>query len=332
MPLDLSETLVVGISATALFDLKEADALFKSETHADKETAVSEYRAYMLQREDEKLEDGTGMPLVKALLALNKYKTDENSKPLVEVVVMSRNSPETGVRVFNNIRSRALPITRHAFTGGESVVDYLDAFDVDLFLTTNVEDAQRVIDGGTCAAAILKAPPSDRPAPPEDQVRIAFDGDAVLFDDSSEIVFKSKGLAGFHLNEDRKQDVPMPNGPYATLLEKISRLQKRLPFGFEFSPVRIAIVTARNTPAEMRVIKTLRTWGVYVNEIFFLGGVDKAKVLKAFRAHIFFDDQDLHLDAAAKHVPSGKVPYKSDSPLYIAPIQIQPLAPQTNID
>ncbi len=324
MPLDLSETLVVGISATALFDLTEADGVFKSKFHADKETAVAEYRAYMLARENNQLEDGTGMPLVKALLALNKYRKEGDSKPLVEVVVMSRNSPETGVRVFNNIRSRGLGISRHAFTGGESVVDYLDAFDVDLFLTTNVKDAQRVIDGGACAAAIVKAPPSDRLALPEDQVRIAFDGDAVLFDDSSEIVFKTKGLQGFHQNEDSQQDVPMPNGPYATLLEKLSRLQRRLPFSVEFSPVRIAIVTARNTPAEMRVIKTLRTWGIYVNEIFFLGGVDKAKVLKAFRAHIFFDDQDLHLEAAAKHVPSGRVPYRSSSPLHVDALAIEP--------
>lgn len=320
MPLDLSETLVVGISATALFDLTEADSVFQTKFADDKETAVSEYRAYMLTREGDSLADGTGMPLVKALLALNKYKKNGDTKPLVEVVVMSRNSPKTGVQVFNNIRSRSLPISRHAFTGGESVVDYLDAFDVDLFLTTNTTDAQKVIDGGTCAAAILKPPPSDRLAPPEDQVRIAFDGDAVLFDDSSELVYKVKGLAGFHANEDSQKDVPMPEGPYATLLGKLSKLQKRLPFSVEFSPVRIAIVTARNAPAEMRVITTLREWGVYVNEIFFLGGVEKTKVVKAFRAHIFFDDQDLHLDLAAKHVPSGKVPYRSDSLLNVVSI------------
>lgn len=315
MALDLSETLVIGISSTALFDLTEADAVFKAKFTQDKETAVSEYRAYMLERENDLLADGTGMPLVKALFALNRYKKDGDAKPLVEVVVMSRNSPETGVRVLHNIRTRMLPITRHAFTGGESVVEYLDAFDVDLFLTTNVRDAQRVIDGGTCAAAIVKAPPTDSRAPPDDQVRIAFDGDAVLFDESSELVYKAEGLAGFHSNEDTHQDIPMSEGPYATLLEKLSKLQKRLPFSVEFSPVRIAIVTARNTPAEMRVIKTLRNWGVYVNEIFFLGGVEKAKVLTAFRPHIFFDDQDLHLDPASRLVPSGKVPYRSDSPL-----------------
>lgn len=314
MPLDLSQTLVVGISATALFDLTEADKVFRAKFAEDKETAVQEYRAYMLAHEHENLADGTGMPLVKALLQLNNHRK-AGEAPLVEVVVMSRNSPETGVQVFKNIRLRKLEISRHAFTGGESVVPYLEAYDVDLFLTTNIRDAQRVIDGGQCAAAILKDPPGDMAAIPEGQVRIAFDGDAVLFDESSEIVYKAEGLPGFHKQEDELQDTPMPNGPYAILLEKLSRLQKRLPFGVEFSPVHMAIVTARNAPAEMRVIKTLRHWGVYVNEIFFLGGLEKAKVLKAFRPHIFFDDQDLHLDTAAKHVPSGKVPYKSGSPL-----------------
>lgn len=314
MPLDLSNTFVVGISSTALFDVSEADGVFRKRFDEDREDAVSEYREYTLKHENDPLDDGTGMPLVKALLTLNRHMKDRES-PLVEVVVMSRNSPETGIRVFNNIRRKELAITRHAFTGGESVIDYLEAFDVDLFLTTNIKDAQRVIDGGKCAVAIVKPPPHDQTEIPEGQVRIAFDGDAVLFDESSEIVYKAEGLARFHANEDRNQDVPMPEGPYAVLLEKLSRLQKRLPFRVEFSPVRIAIVTARNAPAELRVIKTLRHWGVYVNEIFFLGGVEKAKVLKAFRPHIFFDDQDLHLDPAAKHVPSGKVPYKSGSPL-----------------
>lgn len=314
MPLDLSNTLVVGVATTALFDMTESDSAFQEKFKSDRQTAVAEYRAYALTHENEPLADGTGMPLVRALLALNQYRKD-GEPPLVEVVVMSRNSPETGIRVFNNIRSRDLPISRHAFTGGESVVPYLDAYDVDLFLTTNPKDAQRVIDAGNCATAIVKAPPSDLASIPEGQVRIAFDGDAVLFDESSEIVYKAEGLSGFHKSEDANQDTPMEEGPYAQFLRKLAKLQSRLPFSVEFSPVHLAIVTARNAPAELRVIKTLRHWGVYVNEIFFLGGLEKAKVLKAFRAHIFFDDQDVHLEPAAKHVPAGKVPYKSTSPL-----------------
>ena len=316
MPFDPSDTLVVGISATALFDLAEADAVYKSRHARNPRNALDDYRAYMLERENEPLRDGTGMPLVRALLGLNRH-AGPDGKPLVEVVVMSRNSPETGMRVFNNIRSRGLPIARHAFTGGESVVDYLDAFAVDLFLTTNVDDAQRVIDAQACAAAVLKPPPHAAEAPPEDQVRIAFDGDAVLFDDASELVYKTEGLDRFHTVEDEKRNEPMNDGPYAILLRKLARLQERLPFGADASPLRIAIVTARSAPAEMRVINTLRHWGVYVNEIFFLGGVPKSKVVKAFRAHLFFDDQDLHLDPAAIHVPAGRVPYRSDSPLFV---------------
>lgn len=314
MPLNLSDTLVIGISATALFDLKEADKVFREKFSQDKDSAIAEYRKYMLEREDDALEDGTGMPLVKALLELNKYQP-AGEAPLIEVVVMSRNSPETGIRVLQNIRNNKLKIARHAFTGGESVVDYLEAFDVDLFLTTTVKDAQKVIDGKTCAAAILKNPPESHKKIPEGQVRIAFDGDAVLFDESSEVVYKSEGLDSFNKSEDQQQNEPMKEGPYAALLKKLSTLQERLPFSVEFSPVRISIVTARNAPAEMRVIKTLRHWGVYVDEIFFLGGMEKTQVLEAFHPHIFFDDQELHIENASKVVPSGKVPYPSSSPL-----------------
>ncbi len=316
MALDLSNTLVVGISATALFDLGEADKLFREQLKVDAETAVVEYRQYMLARENELLLDGTGMPLVKALLELNQFQGDQKSEsPLVEVVVMSRNSPETGVRVFNTIRALDLKISRHAFTGGESVADYIEAFDVDLFLTTNIDDAQKVMDAGKCAVALLKEPPKEVEQLPSDQVRIAFDGDAVLFDESSELLYKSKGLDEFQQSEDMQQHVPMLKGPYASFLQKLAKLQSRLPFGVEMSPVRLAIVTARSAPAEMRVINTLRHWGVYVNEVFFLGGLNKAAILKAFKPHIFFDDQDLHIDNASKVVPAGKVPYKTDSPL-----------------
>ncbi|HZF71452.1 5'-nucleotidase [Sulfuricurvum sp.] len=314
MALDLSDTLVVGITATALFDLSEEDRVFKEQYRNDPDTAIEVYRQYMSERENEPLRGGTGFPLVKALLELNRYQKSGDT-PLVEVVIMSRNSPETGLRVLHTVRQMNLPISRSAFTAGETVVDYLDAFDVDLFLTTDVADAQQVIDSRTCAAAVVKAPPKQMDSIPEGQVRIAFDGDAVLFDESSELLYKQHGIEAFHAAEDAAQNTPLGEGPYATLLKKLSRLQDRLPIRVEYSPIRIAIVTARNSPAEMRVIKTLREWGVYVDEAFFLGGVEKSRVLKAFKPHIFFDDQDVHLDSASDDVPSGKVPYHSDSPL-----------------
>lgn len=312
MALDLSDTLVVGITATALFDLSEEDRVFKIQYENDPDSAIEVYRQYMSERENIPLKVGTGFPLVKALLELNRYRKTGDT-PLVEVVIMSRNSPETGLRVLHTIREMNLPISRSAFTAGETVVDYLDAFDVDLFLTTDVADAQQVIDSRTCAAAVVKAPPKQMGSIPEGQVRIAFDGDAVLFDESSELLYKQHGIEAFHAAEDAAQNTPLGEGPYATLLKKLSRLQDRLPIRVEYSPIRIAIVTARNSPAEMRVIKTLREWGVYVDEAFFLGGVEKSRVLKAFKPHIFFDDQDVHLDSASHDVPSGKVPYYSDS-------------------
>jgi len=315
MGLDLSNTLVIGISATALFDLSEADKIYKEKYNQNKEIALNNYTKHMMEKENEDLKDGTGMPLIKALLNLNKHNKDENEAPLVEVVVMSRNTPETGIQVFNNIRKRKLNITRYAFTGGESVIDYLEAFDVDLFLTTNTKDAQRVRDANNCAVALVKEPPSDIEKIPQGQVRIAFDGDAVIFDESSELIYKEGGLSKFYTHEDNKQNEPMKEGPYASLLRKLSVLQDRLPFSVEYSPIRIAIVTARNAPAEMRVIKTLRAWNVYVDEIFFLGGVEKSKILRAFKAHIFFDDQDIHLDKTSNYIPSGKVPYQSNSKL-----------------
>lgn len=313
--IDLSETLVVGVSATALFDLSEADKVFREKIEHDPDTAIAEYRNYMLEREQDPLADGTAMPLVKALLGLNAHQPGDGGPPLVEVVIISRNSPETGMRVLNEIRKRGLGITRLAFTAGEDGVRYLDAFAVDLFLTTNEADAQHVVDSGVCAAGLVREPPKSGEAWPDNEVRIAFDADAVVFDESGEIVHQTDGLDEFWRTEDEAQDIPLPAGPHADLLRKLYRVQERLGGRIEFSPVRIAIVTARSVPAEMRVLKTLRSWGVYVDQAFFLGGLEKARFLKAFRPHIFFDDQDSNLDPAAPQVPSAKVLYPSHSPL-----------------
>ncbi len=276
MAFNLENTLVIGISATALFDLSEADKLFTKEYIKNADNAIEIYRDYMLKNENVPLHEGIGFPLIKALLDLNRYQKNGDT-PLVEVVIMSRNSPDTGVRVLNTIRKLKLNITRSAFTAGESSADYLDAFDVDLFLTTNESDAQKVIDNRVCASAILSTPPSYKCDIPEGQVRIAFDGDAVLFDESSELVYKENGIEAFHENEDKSQNIPMNEGPFASLFKKLAKLQERLPMSMELSPVRIAIVTARNSPSDLRVIKTLRHWGVYVDEAFFLGGIEKVK-------------------------------------------------------
>jgi 5'-nucleotidase len=314
MATDLSKSLVVGISATALFDLSEADKVFREKLESSPKSAVEEYRKYMLANENNPLGDGTGMPLVQALLHLNEFRKKEDP-PIVEVVVMSRNSPETGFRVLNEIRRRKLSISRMAFTAGESNVDYLESFSVDLFLTTSEQDAQKVTDSNVCAAAVVKAPPQSSQQMLEKQVRFAFDADAVIFSEDSEIINQKHGLDEFYRNEDANQEVPLPEGPYANLLVKLSNLKERLSGYKEFSPLKLAIITARNSPAEMRVVKTLRKWDVYVDMAFFLGGLEKRKFLKPFNPHIFFDDQDAHLDAASTDIPCAKVLYPSSSPL-----------------
>jgi len=308
---DLSQTLVVGISSTALFDLAEIDRRFWTGVAADPEAAMREYRAHMVATEAEPLPWGTGYPLVRALLALNQYQKP-GEPPLTEVVVISHNSPETGLRVLNTIRRAELGITRSAFTGGEPVMPYLSAFDVSLFLTTNVEDAQQVANHEVCAVAVLYEPPEGMDQLPADQVRIALDGDAVLFHEANERTYQQHGLGAFIAEQLAHEDEPLAEGPYAGFLKKLAALQARMPMGVEYSPVRLALVTARSSPTDIRVIKTLRQWGVYVDAAFFLGGVSKARVLEAFRPHIFFDDQEVHLEPARGLVPAGKVPGRAD--------------------
>lgn len=303
MPLDLSKILVIGVSSRALFDLEKENEIF------DKE-GISGYRKFQQEHENEPLEPGTAFHLVQSLLHLN----NSAKKPIVEVVIMSRNSPETGVRIMNSIKNHNLQITRIALSGGEPLAPYIDAFDIDLFLSKDTKDVQAVIDSKSCAAAYIYAPPKEF-KPSDNRVKIAFDADAVLFSDESEHRYKTQGIDAFHKYESEHEDDPLKEGPFAKLLIKLSNIQEELPTTIELSPLRLAIVTARNAPSHMRVIKTLRNWGVYVDEAYFLGGLSKDKVLKAFGAHIFFDDQEVHLESSSKVVPFGKVPYAFDSPL-----------------
>lgn len=301
MPLDLSDILVIGVSTRALFDLETENEVFNNE-------GIEAFRKYQLEREDEVLMPGTAFYLVKSLLELNKIA----AKQIVEVVVMSKNSPETGFRVLNSIEEYKLNITRLAFTGGEPLAPYIDAYDIDLFLSKDGKEVQKVIDTKNCAAALLYAPPKTF-NPTDPRVKIAFDADAVIFSDESEYRYKTEGMAAFHKYEKDHENDPLSEGPFAKLLIKLSKIQEHLPTRIEYSPLRLAIVTARNAPSHKRVIKTLRKWGVYIDEVYFLGGLAKDKILEAFGAHIFFDDQDTHVAPASLVVPSGKVPYETDS-------------------
>ncbi len=299
---DFKNTLIVGISSRTLFDLEKEDELFK-------EKGITEYRKVQREKENEELKPGTAFHLIQALLNLNKLS---KTTRLVEVIVMSQNSPETGVRILNSINSLNLDITRSAFTGGEKIASYIEAFQVDLFLSKNESDVQEVIDSKTAAAALILEPPTDFQSE-KDTVRIAFDADAVLFSDESQYIYDSQGIDAFHKNESEQENIPLKEGPLGKLLKTLSNIQKLMDPTIESTPLRLAIVTARNSPSHMRVINTLRDWGVYIDEAFFLGGIPKDKILKAFNAHIFFDDQDVHLNEAKKIVPSAKVLYRSDS-------------------
>lgn len=317
MPLDFTNTLVVGISSRALFDLEEENKIFE-------EQGIVAFREFQRANETTILKEGTGFHLVKALLNLNKFAN--NGQRLVEVIVMSKNSPETGLRVLNSINLYGLDITRSAFSGGEPLHDYIEAFNVDLFLSKDEADVQKVIDLNSASAALIYEPPQEY-IPDNTTVRIAFDADAVLFSDESETIYKTQGIEAFYDNEQKNENIPLSEGPHAKLLKMLSLIQKQMNTGTELSPLRIAIVTARNSPSHMRVIRTLREWDVYVDEAFFLGGMSKDKILKAFKAHIFFDDQEAHLKDAMLVVPSAKVPYKTTSPLFINPKTIKIIDP-----
>jgi len=302
---DFSKILVVGVSSRALFNLEEEDRIFKKKN-------IRGFRKYQLKNENKMLKKGTAYPLIEALLKLNKHV--DKDKPIVEVIVMSRNSPETGVRVLKAIKKHKLPITRWAFSGGEPLAPFIDAFGIDLFLSRDESDVQKIIDTANCATALIYDPPENF-HPETERVKFAFDADAVVFSEESEIIYKKKDIKAFHKHEKKNEDVPLNDGPFANLLRKLSDIQDFLPIDKELSPLRIAIVTARNAPSHMRVIKTLRKWNVYVDEAYFMGGLPKEKVLEAFGAHIFFDDQHSHLSDSSKKVPCGRVLYQSTSVL-----------------
>ena len=295
MPYDLKNPLVIGISSRALFDLEAENRIFETQGR-------KAYEEYQVLHEKDILPKGPAFPLVRAFLELNQLQPER----LVEVIIMSRNSPNTSLRIFNSIDHYGLDVTRAALSGGAPVAPYLRPFETDLFLSAYRPDVQDAINSGIAAGMILTGTSPERD--PSGQIRIAFDGDAVLFSPDSERIFQTEGLPAFEAHERENADVPMEEGPFANFLMTIAHIQSRFA-DRESSPIRTALVTSRNAPAHERAIKTLRQWGVRVDEAFFLGGVSKQEVLSAFGAHIFFDDQPAHAEPASKYVPSAVVPY-----------------------
>lgn len=286
--------LVVAISSRALFDLEASHDVFEAE-------GLQAYADYQVRREQDILERGEAFPLVSKLLSLNRDGVDH---PGVEVILVSRNSADSGLRIFNTIEHHGLDIQRAVFTNGEPPHTYLQPFGADLFLSTHAEDVRRTLDAGFAAAMIL---PGAASRPDSGQLRIAFDGDAVLFSDEAERVYQERGLAAFAASEKSAAETPLQGGPFKRVLQALHDIQAAYPI--DNNPIRTALVTARSAPAHKRVILTLRHWGIRIDEALFLGGKAKGPFLAAFGADIFFDDQQVHCESAREHVATGHVPH-----------------------
>lgn len=299
MPYDLTAPLVIGISSRALFNLETENAVF--EQHG-----LQAYADYQREHEKDLLLPGPAFQLVKAFLNLNQLRDDQRT---VEVIIMSRNSPETSLRIFHSIEHYNLDISRAALLSGAEVAPYLKAFKTDLFLSAYAPDVKQAVNNGIAAGMILTGKQHANSREEIGQIRIAFDGDAVLFSAESERVFKQQGMDAFYKHEQSMVDTPLQKGPFANFLMALSNLQSMYQ-NQEQAPIRTALVTSRSVPAHERAIKTLRGWGVRVDEAFFLGGVPKKDILASFGAHIFFDDQHVHAEPASEVVPSAVVPYR----------------------
>lgn len=287
--------LVVAISSRALFDLDESHQIYEQQ-------GTQAYCDYQIENEDVPLQAGTAYSLVRKLLALNER---DAANPKVEIILLSRNSADTGLRVFNSIQHHNLDITRAVFTSGDSPYRYVTPFGANLFLSTSPEDVRLALDAGVAAATILPSHVGENDD--SDELRIAFDGDAVLFSDESERIYKEHGLKTFTEVEQQTAKNPLSDGPFKDFLMTLNHLQTE--YVEKESPIRTALVTARSAPAHERVILTLRAWGIRIDEAIFLGGMDKGPFLKSFGADIFFDDQQGHCDSAREHVATGHVPH-----------------------
>jgi 5'-nucleotidase len=289
----LNHALVVAISSRALFDLQDSHAIYETQ-------GVEAYQAYQISLENSPLKPGSAFSLVKKLLNLNVGQ----KQPLVEIILLSRNSADTGLRVFNSIKHYDLNITRAVFTSGETPYLYVPAFGAHLFLSADPRDVRQALQSGYAAATIVSNVGQESKSP---QLRIAFDGDAVLFSDESERIYQAGNLEAFNNNEVQSANTPLSGGPFKPVLAALAHIQSMFPASD--SPIRTALVTARSAPAHERVIRTLRAWNIRLDEALFLGGLNKSDFLRAFAADVFFDDHPIHINAAKDHVTTGHVPH-----------------------
>jgi len=285
--------LTVATSSAALFDLEQSDRVYKEE-------GLEAYSKYQRAREQEPLAPGRAFSLIKKLLNLNSLLENPDR---VEVILLSRNTSDTGLRVFKSIEHHNLSISRAAFSGGTKPHRYMAAFGVDLFLSTERADVVEALEDGKAAASILS---SSLPSSKRGDIRFAFDGDAVLFSDEAEEEYQKNGLEDFLSTEKELANVPLRGGPFRSFVESLNQLKSE--FIGDANPIRTALVTARSSPAHERVVKTLRSWGMSVDESLFLGGMEKAAFLNSYGADIFFDDQAEHCRIASETVLAGHVP------------------------
>ena len=288
--------LIIGISSRALFNLDKSHEIYKKE-------GLKSYQDYQIENEDKILEPGEAFNLVKKILNINDLY---ENKDRVEVILLSRNTSDTGLRIRNSIEAHNLNISRAAFCGGESPHRYVKDFGVHLFLSSSIEDVKLAIKSDVAAATIVSRSSENKKESSSDILKIAFDGDAVIFSDESEKVFHEKGLEAFIENEVTSKSF-LKEGPFKSFLVELNKIQND--FEINECPIRTALVTARSAPSDKRVIKTLREWGVRIDESLFLGGMTKNNFLESFDADIFFDDQKKHIISANENTTSGHVPY-----------------------
>ena len=300
MAFPIDKKFVIAVSSSALFDMKESDEVFK-------EKGVEAYRKYQTEKIDDCLEKGVAFPFIRRFLGLNAVFPDLNP---VEVVLLSKNSPECGLRVMRSISKYGLNITRSMFSSGMDNFQYLPAFNATMFLSANPNDTKSAIEAGYAAGTVLNTKVVDDEN--DKELRLAFDFDGVVADDSSETYYKQEGMEKYMEHEKRLASEPLQQGPIGELLKKISyfqNLERRSVKDVKDAVLKTAIVTARNAPAHERVVTTLKELGIEVDQVFFLGGIDKKRILETMMPHIFFDDQMVHLeqltDIPAVHIPFG---------------------------
>jgi 5'-nucleotidase len=302
-PYSLENRLVIGIASSALFDLAESDAVFRRE-------GEESYRVYQREHLDETLGPGVAFPFIRRILSLNDLAPEGD--PLVEVIILSRNDPDTGLRVMRSIKAYELPISRAIFMQGRAPYRFVRALHMSLFLSADENDVREAVAAGLPAGRVLGSAVADDPDDPD--LRIAFDFDGVLADDASERVFQQDGMEGFRAHETRNVATPHDAGPLRDFLREINKLQRREEERRREDPeyqirVHVSIVTARSAPAHERAVLSLNNWGVRVNDAFFLGGIDKSTVMDVLRPHIFFDDQESHLKGTSRTTPSVHIPF-----------------------